>query len=186
MRPVPDCGEIKYIGNGHLRYRKTLATGGDPVIGRATAISCALEGTGCRHQLCTRKTKKRTGHQKTDWRNGSESHFESRDLRDKQHSAIWQKQLQENLTDLISSFWFRYADRKSENQWNTGWTASGYRHYQRNSTFPDHQNCLAAGRSAYLQKDPGSIPSFPIRYGFPCKSAVVTFLSRFPNSEKIH
>ena len=56
-KPVPDCGETNYIGDGHLRHRKTLATGGDPGIGRAIAFSCALEGTGCRHQVCTRKTK---------------------------------------------------------------------------------------------------------------------------------
>ena len=57
MRPVPDCGEINYIGNGHLRYRKTLATGGDPVIGRATAISCALEGTDAAISYAPEKQK---------------------------------------------------------------------------------------------------------------------------------
>lgn len=44
MTPVPDSGEKTYIGNGRLKGRKALITGGDSGIGRAAAIGISREG----------------------------------------------------------------------------------------------------------------------------------------------
>lgn len=44
MDPVPDCGEKTYVGNGRLKGRKALITGGDSGIGRAAAIAYSREG----------------------------------------------------------------------------------------------------------------------------------------------
>lgn len=44
MTPVPDSGEKTYKGNGRLKGRKALITGGDSGIGRAAAIGFSREG----------------------------------------------------------------------------------------------------------------------------------------------
>ncbi len=44
MTPVPDHGETSYTGRGRLEGKRTLVTGGDSGIGRATAIAFAKEG----------------------------------------------------------------------------------------------------------------------------------------------
>jgi NAD(P)-dependent dehydrogenase (short-subunit alcohol dehydrogenase family) len=44
MRPLPDCGEQSYQGNGKLTGKVAVITGGDSGIGRAVAIAYAREG----------------------------------------------------------------------------------------------------------------------------------------------
>ena len=44
MDPLPDHGEISYVGSGRLEGRKALITGGDSGIGRAVAIAYMREG----------------------------------------------------------------------------------------------------------------------------------------------
>lgn len=44
MNPVPDHGEETYIGNGLLKGKVSIITGGDSGIGKAVAIAMAREG----------------------------------------------------------------------------------------------------------------------------------------------
>ena len=44
MRPKPDHGEETYKGNGKLKGKRVLITGGDSGIGKAVALAFAREG----------------------------------------------------------------------------------------------------------------------------------------------
>ena len=65
MDPRPDHGEESYQGNGKLKGRKALITGGDSGIGRAAAIAFAREGADV--VICYLPEEEANAKQTVDW-----------------------------------------------------------------------------------------------------------------------